>query len=108
MSTRGNAALLAALAALTLLAPALALAARPARPSVFTTSNRLLGAARIVFSRMASNDPPQEPLLAALASQLDEMTLHDDTGDPRDEGYMAAVRELRGWIKEQTGQRANP
>jgi hypothetical protein len=23
------------------------------------------------------------------------MTLHDDTGDPFDEGYMAAVREIR-------------
>lgn len=26
------------------------------------------------------------------------MTLHDETGDQRDEGYMAAVREVRAWI----------
>ncbi len=30
-----------------------------------------------------------------LAAKLDDMELHDDTGDPRDEGYMAAVNELR-------------
>ncbi len=29
-----------------------------------------------------------------------EMTLFDDTGDPRDEGYMADVRELRTWLSE--------
>ncbi len=33
----------------------------------------------------------------ALSEKLDEMTLHDETGDPRDQGYMAAVRELRDW-----------
>jgi hypothetical protein len=27
-------------------------------------------------------------------AKLAEMELHDDTGDPRDEGYMAAVNEL--------------
>jgi hypothetical protein len=57
---------------------------------------------------MLSTDPPKDSLLVALAAQLDEMTLHDDTGDPRDEGYMAAVRELRGWIKKQTERRADP
>jgi hypothetical protein len=35
-----------------------------------------------------------------LAEKLDDMTLHDETGDPRDEGYMAAVRELRDWMAE--------
>lgn len=34
-----------------------------------------------------------------LASKLDEMALHDDTGDPRDEGYMAAIRELREFVE---------
>jgi hypothetical protein len=33
-----------------------------------------------------------------LAEKLDDMTLHDETGDPRDEGYMDAVRELRDWL----------
>lgn len=33
----------------------------------------------------------------ALTEKLDEMTLHDETGDPRHQGYMAAVRELRDW-----------
>jgi hypothetical protein len=37
---------------------------------------------------------------ATLTEKLDDMTLHDETGDPRDEGYMAAVRELRDWIAE--------
>jgi hypothetical protein len=32
-----------------------------------------------------------------LEEKLDEMTLHDETSDPRDQGYMAAVRELRTW-----------
>jgi hypothetical protein len=50
------------------------------------------------LSLMASGIPPQHPILAALASKLDEMTLHDETGDPHDEGYMTAVREMRGWL----------
>lgn len=41
---------------------------------------------------------------ATLAEKLDEMTLHDETGDPRDEGYMAAVGELRDWH----ARRSNP
>jgi hypothetical protein len=43
--------------------------------------------------------------LEALAEQLDEMTLHDETGDPRDEGYMDAVRELREWHTQRTQRR---
>jgi hypothetical protein len=31
----------------------------------------------------------------ALETKLDEMELHENTGDPRDEGYMAAWREFR-------------
>jgi hypothetical protein len=51
---------------------------------------------------MPQDDPPQLPSgLEGLAEQLDEMTLHDETGDPRDEGYMAAVRDLRDWLAEQ-------
>lgn len=34
----------------------------------------------------------------SLTEKLDEMALHDETGDPRDDGYMAAVRELREWV----------
>lgn len=34
-----------------------------------------------------------------LSAKLDDMQLHDDTGDPRDEGYMAAVDELRRWLR---------
>lgn len=30
-----------------------------------------------------------------LRAKLEEMTLHDDTGDQLDEGYMMAVREIR-------------
>jgi ribosomal 50S subunit-associated protein YjgA (DUF615 family) len=33
-----------------------------------------------------------------LQAKLDEMQLHDGTGDPRDEGYMAALEELREWL----------
>jgi hypothetical protein len=43
----------------------------------------------------ARDDSRTEP--ATLPEKLDEMTLHDETGDPRDQGYMAAVRELRDW-----------
>lgn len=50
---------------------------------------------------MAADDSTDEPaLLAALVSKLDDMTLHDETGHPHDEGYMAAVRELREWLAE--------
>lgn len=43
---------------------------------------------------------PTAVTAATLAEQLDDMTLHDETGDPRDKGYMAAVRELRDWVAE--------
>lgn len=36
-----------------------------------------------------------------LAEKLDDMTLNDETGDPRAEGYMDAVRELRDWVAAQ-------
>ena len=55
------------------------------------------GAGYILSMVAADRDrSPQEP--ATLAEKLDDMTLHDETGDPRDEGYMAAVRELRDWL----------
>ena len=44
--------------------------------------------------------PAEESFPEALAAKLDDMTLHDETGDPRDLGYMAAVRELRDWLAE--------
>ena len=34
-----------------------------------------------------------------LGAKLDAMTLRDDTGDAYDEGYMAAVDELRDWME---------
>lgn len=45
----------------------------------------------------------RDPVLAnalapILRAKLDDMTQHDDTGDPYDEGYMRAVSELREWI----------
>lgn len=36
-----------------------------------------------------------DAVIEILLAQLDEMNLHDDTGDPQDVGYMAAVGELR-------------
>ena len=39
-----------------------------------------------------------EVLTPILSAKLDDMALHDDTGDPRDEGYMAAIEELREWM----------
>lgn len=43
---------------------------------------------------------PAGDLAFALNEKLMEMTLHDNTGHPRDEGYMDAVRELRDWLRE--------
>lgn len=37
-------------------------------------------------------------LTPILSAKLNDMTLHDDTGDPRDIGYMAAVEEIREWM----------
>lgn len=42
--------------------------------------------------------PMGEFLTPILSAKLDAMQLHDDTGDPHDEGYMAAVAELREWM----------
>ena len=41
------------------------------------------------------------PLLSALLAKLDDMQLHDDTGDPADIGYQSAVDELREWARHQ-------
>lgn len=30
-----------------------------------------------------------------ISERLDELTLHDDTGDPRDEAYMDALADVR-------------
>lgn len=37
-----------------------------------------------------------------LATKLEEMELHDDTGDPYDMGYMRAVREMQAALKGQS------
>jgi hypothetical protein len=47
-----------------------------------------------------SEHAPEVTTPRTLADKLDDMTLYDETGDPRDEGYMAAVRELRDWLAE--------
>lgn len=39
-----------------------------------------------------------EGLKVAVKAQLDSMRLHDDTGDPLDEGYMNAINELADWL----------
>jgi hypothetical protein len=41
-----------------------------------------------------------EACFTALGAKLDDMELHDDTGDPRDEGYMAAITEIREWLSQ--------
>jgi hypothetical protein len=57
--------------------------------------------------RTDERDTTGQTELEALAEQLDEMTLHDETGDPRDEGYMDAARELREWHAQRTQGRAH-
>lgn len=37
--------------------------------------------------------------LEALRVKLDDMELHDATGDPVDVGYMDAISEIREWLK---------
>ena len=49
--------------------------------------------------RVAPETPLGEVLTPIVSAKLDDMTLHDDTGDPRDEGYMDAVNELRHWLR---------
>jgi hypothetical protein len=53
-----------------------------------------------------SKHAPVAVILDTLAAKLDDMTLHDETGDPRDEGYMDAVRELRDWLAGQADDHA--
>lgn len=48
---------------------------------------------------------PAPDLASSLNEKLMEMTLHDDTGDPRDEGYMDAVREIRDFLGESRTRR---
>lgn len=45
--------------------------------------------------RLEPGESVQVVALDDLEGKLDEMTLHDDTGDPQDVGFMAAVNELR-------------
>jgi hypothetical protein len=41
--------------------------------------------------------------LSLLDGKLEAMELHDDTGHPTDEGYMAAWREVRSWADQEVG-----
>jgi hypothetical protein len=41
-----------------------------------------------------------------LGEKLDEMTLNDETRNPRDKGYMDAVREIRDWLAHQPAERS--
>lgn len=45
---------------------------------------------------VALEDAPKlyEAWAEDFASKLDELRLHDETGDPRDEGYMAALADV--------------
>jgi hypothetical protein len=52
-----------------------------------------------------AHNPDRTDVELTLREKLDEMTLHDETGDPRDEGYMDAVREIRDWL---VGRHAEP
>jgi hypothetical protein len=49
-----------------------------------------------------------EALLANARTALEEMRLHDDTGDPRDVGYMAAVNEFAAVLAEITTASKEP
>jgi hypothetical protein len=51
---------------------------------------------------MVVDQADDDQLRRALAAQLDDMTLGDET-EPGDEGYMDAVRE---WLAERPGPRA--
>lgn len=51
--------------------------------------------------RMLRQAAPAYPVIELLRAQLDEMRLHEDTGDPSDEGYMNAIRELDDWLASQ-------
>lgn len=60
------------------------------------------------LSEPSPSEPPKgsdalgsaSDLASSLNEKLMEMTLYDNTGDPRDEGYMDAVREIRTWLSE--------
>lgn len=49
----------------------------------------------------------QTPQRVALGEKLDDMTLNDETRNPRDEGYMDAVREIRDWLAQQPAEPAD-
>jgi hypothetical protein len=42
-----------------------------------------------------------------LQAKLDEMRLHENTGDPSDEGYMDAIRELDEWLAALASQESS-
>lgn len=41
-------------------------------------------------------------VLSVISDRLDELALHDDTGDPRDAGYMAALADVRATLLPRT------
>jgi hypothetical protein len=55
------------------------------------------------FDRARALASPTTPR-RGLREKLDEMRLHDNTGDPLDVGYMQAVEELVQWLASPTPQ----
>lgn len=53
------------------------------------------------------SDPLREAL-ANLAELLDGMKLHDDTGHPRDEGYMDAWSQVSAWLADREALAIEP
>lgn len=45
------------------------------------------------------NTGEEREFVLGLRDLLNEMQLHDDTGDRHDAGYMSAVNEVREWLK---------
>jgi hypothetical protein len=63
--------------------------------AIETERRDLDGEGNMVLRQVASASPLR------LRGKLDEMRLHENTGDPSDEGYMKAIRELDDWLASQ-------
>lgn len=57
----------------------------------------------VLAARAALASPTPHPQ-RDLRAKLEEMRLHDNTGDPLDTGYMQAVEELTAWLASPTPQ----
>lgn len=57
-------------------------------------------AVKAAEAALADSPPPKPGSVRALRAKLSEMTLHDDTGDRLDVGYMQAVDELKQWLAD--------